>query len=1023
MCTARHGLVATVIVPLSAIALMCLNLSPASAAEPAASDEPKPIAITPLERKEPVSFATEILPILSKNCLSCHNAAKAENKLVLETPPAMVKGGENGPAIVPGKSAESLLLKVAAHQVEPTMPPDDNNVDAKPLTPVELGMLAAWIDQGAISDAATKVAPVKWQSLPSAVQPIYAVAASPEGQYAACTRGNQIFVYDLTNGQLAAQLADPELNKSGLYAESGVAHFDLVQALAFSPDGDRLASGAYREVKLWRRQRNVSSARWTLPQDATAALAVSADGKLAAIGDTQGTITVWDLATGQIAKTLAGHTAAVTAVRFSGADTLVSASLDQSIRLWKLSDGTPIGTIATPTAVTALAVLEDGKRIISGSADMMVRVWRPEGNPAEKGFGTQPGPWVNLLTLEGHKGPITSLAVSPKDKTVVFSGSADGTIRHWTLDPNNLDAGQPTREIAAGGAVACLAVRLDGLQLASVDGTNLVKLWKTADGQPWTGADNKPLPDIKGDVRAATRAAAGLRMVEVLTAQVADAKKAITDAEAKIASTAEMEKTAATAKETAVKAAAEKVAAAKALEGPKEAADKSLAAIAALLKTAQESATQYQQALEKDAANAELKTLAEAAKKLADDTAERNKVADAAVQAAVAALTKGQKESAAAEAAVLAADRLASAAQGTHTRAVEALPPLQAATKTTEARLADVTAKAAATTQQATALETPLRTVAYSADGNQLVVGGDNKTVYTFSSSTGLGFDSFEGHAAPVLAVAMTAAGNPVSIGADKTAVVWQPMPAWQMERKIGNVDDPTILVDRVLAIAFDPSGALLATGGGEPSRSGELKLWNVADGQLVRTISPGHSDTVFGLEFSPDGTLLASGAADRIVKVFEVGSGALANSFEGHTHHVLDVAWRGDGKMLASAGADCVIKFWDYASGDQLKATPPLEKEATSLAFIGSTNKLISSWGDKVVRIYNSDTGAQDRALNGGADFLYSAAITSDGKIVIAGGQDSNLLEWNLDDTKPAPLRKLEPPTPLVEKEKTAGK
>ncbi len=43
----------------------------------------------------------------------------------------MLKGGDEGPAIVPGKSAESLVLKVAAHQVEPMMPPDDNNVERK----------------------------------------------------------------------------------------------------------------------------------------------------------------------------------------------------------------------------------------------------------------------------------------------------------------------------------------------------------------------------------------------------------------------------------------------------------------------------------------------------------------------------------------------------------------------------------------------------------------------------------------------------------------------------------------------------------------------------------------------------------------------------------------------------------------------------------------------------------------------------------------------------------------------------
>ena len=222
-----------------------------------------------------------------------------------------------------------------------------------------------------------------------------------------------------------------------------------------------------------------------------------------------------------------------------------------------------------------------------------------------------------------------------------------------------------------------------------------------------------------------------------------------------------------------------------------------------------------------------------------------------------------------------------------------------------------------------------------------------------------------------------------------------------------------------MLSLAFDPSGTLLASGGGEPSRSGELKLWNVADGMLVRTITPGHSDTVFGLDFSPDGTLLASGAADRIVKVFDVATGALANSFEGHTHHVLDVAWRGDGKMLASAGADCVIKFWDYASGDQLRATPPMEKEATSVTFVGVTNKLVASWGDRAVRLYNSDTGNVDRTFGGATDFLYAATVTPDGKTILAGGQESKLLEWNLEDGKV--IGKFDPPAPPAEK--TAGK
>ena len=65
----------------------------------------------------------------------------------------MLKGGKRGPAIVPGKADESLLFKMAAHRVEPVMPPKDKK-DQKPLTPEELGLLKLWIDAGAKDDSA-----------------------------------------------------------------------------------------------------------------------------------------------------------------------------------------------------------------------------------------------------------------------------------------------------------------------------------------------------------------------------------------------------------------------------------------------------------------------------------------------------------------------------------------------------------------------------------------------------------------------------------------------------------------------------------------------------------------------------------------------------------------------------------------------------------------------------------------------------------------------------------------------------
>src|SRR5207247_770741 len=126
------------------------------------AEKPTPIAIAEVKHYGPVSFEKEVLPILAKNCLACHNTTKNENSLVLESAQRILKGGESGPAVVLKQSANSLLLKVASRQSEPTMPPDDNDVKAVPLKPEELGLIKLWIDQGAAGDAGAKGGPVEW---------------------------------------------------------------------------------------------------------------------------------------------------------------------------------------------------------------------------------------------------------------------------------------------------------------------------------------------------------------------------------------------------------------------------------------------------------------------------------------------------------------------------------------------------------------------------------------------------------------------------------------------------------------------------------------------------------------------------------------------------------------------------------------------------------------------------------------------------------------------------------------------
>jgi WD40 repeat protein len=232
---------------LGCIGGLCLAGLTASAADVATQ---KPIAITRPHRSEPIDFHREVVPILQANCLPCHNRTTTKADLRLETPEEMRQGGESGPALIPGQASESRLLQLSAHEAKPRMPPKDNKVHAVDLTPAQLGILALWIEQGA--KASEKPAEtIRWQPVAPEFQASYAVALSADGQFAACGRGNRLFIYHVPTRTLVAELSDPAV--PGAPLAPAAAHLDVVNALAFNPTDDTLASGGFREVKLWRR--------------------------------------------------------------------------------------------------------------------------------------------------------------------------------------------------------------------------------------------------------------------------------------------------------------------------------------------------------------------------------------------------------------------------------------------------------------------------------------------------------------------------------------------------------------------------------------------------------------------------------------------------------------------------------------------------------------------------------------------------------------------------------------------------
>ena len=1052
--------------------LLVLLAPAAFAAEPEPAKDLRPISIAEVKRADAVDFEREILPMLKNNCLACHNQTKAKADLILETPQTILKGGESGPAVVPGKSTESLLLKVAAHQAKPAMPPRENKVAASNLMPDQLGLLRLWIDQGARGEVRA-AGPVEWQAVPDNLNPIYAVALSQDGQFAACARANQIFVYHVPSRQLVTRLIDPNVTN-----DVAAAHRDLVQSLAFNPDATLLASGSYREVKLWRRPTNVKSREWA--GAGTNAVALSNDGQLlAAASDTN--IVVWDTSTGKQAFITSEHGNAVSTLTPSPKAARLWVGSTNALCVFNLTNGTLIAMTNVASAVTAAASLTD-TLLAAGHADKVIRLWQLSVGATN--------PLAIVKEFQAHDGAITS--IQPHNTNQFLSGSLDGTLRHWAID-----RAEPIQVLKHDAPITAVAVRPDGKRLASAGSNKLAKLWNAEDG--------KLVAELKGDRYGQEAVTEAERTLTVATGEVSYRKTALEAAEKQNQSQSERLKKAEEAFTAADKNFTEKKQALATATDGKSAADKALVDLNAEIKkvtdefmeadklaksTASEAKTASERAIQSKVAADLASQTKSATEKVASDAAQiaataraagdtnapakilaeaeavaakARSFADAVAADAATKIKSAEDAKAAAEKAIdlvasrsflagqlrvaydkttnsapqrvkEATDKLATAsnalvsaekefkktelprstsenelqlAKGAAKQAADALSVAKAALQTaeTDQKAKDTALQAAR--KNASDSEQSILTIAFSPDNLSVATGGEDHRVHTWSAETGAPFEVYAARTNVVRAVAFSSPNKLVSAAKDH-ATVWELNPSWSLERSLGTGDETSPIADRVMAVRFSRDGQRLASGSGEPSRSGEIKLWNVADGRLVADLSNVHSDTVLSLDFSPDDKFLASGAADKFARVVELASGKVIKAFEGHTHHVLGVSWKRDGRSLATAGADNIVKVWDFTTGERKKNIEGFSKEVASVNFIGATDQAVTSSGDSQVRIVR-ENGENVRTFSGAADYMYSATATPDGKVVVAGGQDSVLRVWNGADgnvlaTFPAP-------------------
>ena len=934
----------------------------------AVSAAPIPIAL--LERATPVDFERELMPFLRDNCLACHCQTTTKAGLNLETPELMLKGGDTGPAVVAGKGAESLVLQAAAHTDDDLkMPPRDNKAKARDLTPEQLALLKLWVDQGAKPSPKVERV-IAWQDVPGTLRAIFASAITPDGQFAACARANRISIYHLPSGRELA-------------TDSG--HRDQVNALAFSPDGTLLASAGYREVKLWRRPRDVQ--KLAIP-DVGTRVAVSPDGKWLVTGGDDGNVKVCEFPGGKVALSFHAANGAVTALSFSPDNAKIAcASADKSITVWAIGQQT--ARVETPAEVNSVVWLLD--KLASAGADGVIRVWSEALAPVKE--------------LPGHAGAVTALAARDG---LLLSGGADGTVRAW-----DVGKAQATVQMNHAGPVSAVAIRGDGKAFASAGANNIAKLWDAA---------GKPLAELKGNRLAAEFADARDRGLQITTGTVAYRKEAAGNAEKALTASNEAVKKAEAAvpvKQQELEAKQKALAEAK---DAKTAADAALAAVEAEIKKATEAfeaaekiaqqaktdaeaaktnTPQDQPAIDKANAEAAAKAQESAKAKAAVDqqTAQRKPATDK-IEPAAKKVTEAEAAVKRAEQTRAAADTEITLSKSQADKSTTALNEAKAAIDAAEAARVKADADLQAARKAVTDAEKPLRSIAFSPDNLTVATTGDDQLVHTWNADNGAAFEILAGHKGNVTALAFAPGGELISAAQDRGVIVWDANPAWKLDRTIGTGDAKSPFTDRVCALAFSADGKLLATGGGEPSRGGEIKLWNAATGELARDIPNIHSDVVLGLDFSPDGNFLASAAADKMARVTNLAEGKLARTFEGHTQHVLGVSWSPEGRTLATAGADAQVKLWDAATGDRKKNVEGYEKEVTAVRFVGAGATLVTSSGDSKVRLLAPD-GNQVRVFPDVTDFMDTVAVSADGKIIVAGGQDGVLRVWNAADAK----------------------
>ncbi len=371
-----------------------------------------------------VDYTKQIVPLFDTYCIDCHSADDADGEFVLDSFAALMKGGKEGAAITAGKGNESMLVKFLEGRSgrggkNEFMPPGKR----EKLKPEEIALIKAWIDAGAKGPIIAEGKPMPKEVITPKIMPtvppkrsIQAVAFSPKVQLIAVGRYAEVELLNPVTRAVIRKL-------TGIKGKAN--------AVAFSPDGDAVyaaggEAGIVGEVKRWKTNDGALQQSFEGHLDAAYALAVSPDGKLIATGAYDQKIRLWDTVTGKEVALLKGHNGAVNGLSFRpDGKVLASASADRTVKLWSIPTGQRLETLSQPTKEqTSVVFSADGKQLFAAGSDNRIRLWNISADAKE---GTN-----KIVTSRfAHEGGILRLALS-LDGKLLASTSTDKSLKLWS---------------------------------------------------------------------------------------------------------------------------------------------------------------------------------------------------------------------------------------------------------------------------------------------------------------------------------------------------------------------------------------------------------------------------------------------------------------------------------------------------------------------------------------------------------------------------------------------------------------